>query len=202
MLHARAQHLRRHRRRPRGSVGTIVVHVAFDYRTLPFITSQSPYFERVPAQPGRGRRAKGAAAATSTSPIYGWGLSRSTPPAGRRGRSPTTLFERIYDPREPFWTRLAARRRHATTSTSPTIAAASTRSATRCSTLFDHLVHLAELTTLAGGGVRARADRHRALHARSRASARASAARCCARSAPASTASCFSRSCSRRSSRC
>ena len=50
----------------RPSVGTIVVHVVFDYRTLPFITSQSPVLRRVP--PDRtARRVEGPPASESNS---------------------------------------------------------------------------------------------------------------------------------------
>ena len=37
---------------PTRVAGSIVVHVAPDYRTLPFITSQSPYFEVFRSQGG------------------------------------------------------------------------------------------------------------------------------------------------------
>ena len=67
-------------------------------------------------------------------------------------------------------------------------------------TLFDRLVHLAELTTLAGAAyllvLLGTAGFTRVARER-----RASVVRCSGRSAPASTASCSWRSCSRRSSR-
>ena len=56
-------------------VGTIVVHVLlFDYRTLPFITSQNPYFEVFRPAEGAGPR-EGTTGSDVDVAIYGWGLS-------------------------------------------------------------------------------------------------------------------------------
>ena len=85
--------------------GSIVVHVAFDYRTLPFITSQSPYFEifrPVESGPARG----GAAGGDVEVSIYGWGR-RPIYTSGRAAWPLTdALFDRIYRSQEPFWTTL------------------------------------------------------------------------------------------------
>ena len=130
--------------------GTIVLHVVFDYRTLPFITSQSPYVElfrpsstSVPAEATAGDDVEIA--------IYGWGLQplyTSSPSAWPIGDE---LFDRLYRSREPFWT---------------VIQSGGTRYRVHFSndragifalgypilSVFDHFVHLAELTTLAGAG--------------------------------------------------
>jgi signal transduction histidine kinase len=132
------------------SSGTIVLHLAVDdYRTLPFITSQSPYFElfrpsvtqdsREPTPPNDVRVA-----------IYGWGLE----PVYASGVSawPITeaLFQRIYDPaRRPFWETIPLGRdtyRVYFTNDRAGIYAIGYP----MPTLFDHLVHLAEVSTLAG----------------------------------------------------
>ena len=173
----------------------------FDYRTLPFITSQNPVLRGRSGRPEPQPR-EGTAGGDVEVAIYGWGLQPIYTSGRSPGRSPTRCSRALYDSREPFWTDADARRRDATTSTSRTTASASTRSAIRRSTLFDHLVHLAELTTLGGAAFVLVLIGTAHVHARRARSARASAARCCARSAPASTASCSSRSCSRRSSRC
>jgi signal transduction histidine kinase len=131
-------------------VGTIVVHLLlFDYRTLPFMTSQNPYFEVFrPAEGGAPR--EGTTGSDVEVVIYGWALG----PIYTSGRAawPITdaLFARLYDPaRRPFWT---------------TAQSGDVRSRVYFSndrvfiyaigyptlTLFDHLVHLAELTTLSG----------------------------------------------------
>ncbi len=171
-----------------------------DYRTLLFISSQSPYFELFrPTEsraPGEGTPGSDVDVA-----IYGWGLhptlhvgtDRLVRSTMRSSSGSTTSRARRSGP--------ASREATATTrSTSRTTGSSSTRSATRRSRPFDHLVHLAELTTLAGVAF-VLVLIGTAVFTRVAGTAPASAARCCARSAPASTASCSSRSCSPPSSR-
>jgi signal transduction histidine kinase len=133
----------------RQPVGTIIVHVALDFRTLPFITSQSPYFELLrPSQPGAFRElSRGADLRVA---IYGWGLQ----PLYTSGLSAwpidADLFQRLYDPaRHPFWETIPLG--------DQTYHVYFTNDRSRIYaigypvlTLFDHLVHLAEVTTLAG----------------------------------------------------
>ena len=129
------------------TVGAIVVHVAVDYRTLPFITSQSPYIE-VFRPPDSGAPHEGTTATHVETVIYGWGLG----PIYMSGRVawPFTdeLFARIYKSREPFWTEVAHEGENYR------VYFANDRVGIfalgyRAPTLFDDLVHLAELTTLA-----------------------------------------------------
>jgi signal transduction histidine kinase len=130
------------------ALGTIVVHVVPDYRTLPFITSQSPYFEVFRLQDG-GARAEATTANDVEAVIYGWSLA----PIYTSGRTAwpisDELFERIYRSREPFWTVVeqAGRRYRVHVSNDRSGIYAVGYGAP---TLFDDLVHLAELTTLAG----------------------------------------------------
>jgi signal transduction histidine kinase len=132
---------------PAVPVGTIVVHVLFDYRTLPFITSQNPYFEVF--RPAGGAMAReGTTGSDVDVAIYGWSLdtiyssSRVTWPIS------DTLFSRVYDAaRRPFWTTIdsaGSRYRVYFSNDRVFIYAIGYRSLTA----FDHLVHLAELTTL------------------------------------------------------
>jgi signal transduction histidine kinase len=134
---------------PPEPVGTIVVHVLRDYRTLPFITSQNPYFEVFRPSEGGAPR-EGSTGSDVNVAIYGWSLS----PVFTSGRSawPITddLFARLYDPaRKPFWTtmRQSDGRYHVHFSNDRLFIYAI---GYRALTLFDHLVHLAELTTLSG----------------------------------------------------
>ncbi len=135
---------------PPEPVGTIVVHVLlFDYRTLPFITSQNPYFEVFRPAEGTAPQ-EGTTGSDVDVAIYGWGLS----PIYTSGRVawPITeaLFARIYDPaRRPFWAEVHAedRRYHVYFSNDRVFIYAIGYPAL---TTFDHLVHLAELTTLSG----------------------------------------------------
>ena len=130
-------------------VGTIVVHVMLDYRNLLFISSQSPYFELFRPTESRAP-GEGTAGSDVDVAIYGWGLR----PMYSSGRTAwpidDALFQRIYDKsRAPFWARVRG-----TDGTSEVyflndrffIYAIGYPALT----LFDHLVHLAELTTLAG----------------------------------------------------
>jgi signal transduction histidine kinase len=135
---------------PLEPVGTIVVHVlVFDFDTLPFITSQNPYFE-VFRPPDGGPAHEGTTGSNVDVVIYGWSLS----PVYMSGRAawPITddLFPRVYDAaRRPFWTtvRQGDSRYHVHFSNDRVFIYAI---GYRALTLFDHFVHLAELTTLAG----------------------------------------------------
>ena len=136
---------------PPRPVGTIVVHVlVFDYRTLPFITSQNPYFEVFrPVQ--RGAPREGTTGSEVEIAIYGWSLGAvyNSPHAAAWSIS-DTLFARIYDSlRQPFWTTVRTndgRYRVFFSNDRVFIYAIGYRVLTP----FDHLVHLAELTTLSG----------------------------------------------------
>jgi signal transduction histidine kinase len=126
-------------------LGTIVVHIVPDYRTLSFITSQSPYFEVF-------RSGEGAPAITGNEVnmvIYGWGLTPLYASGSIAWPITDELFARIYASREPFWTTigLGNARWHVFFSNDRSGIYAIGYQAL---TLFDRLVHLAELTTLAG----------------------------------------------------
>ncbi len=127
--------------------GTVILHVVFDFETLPFITSQNPYFEVFrandanPQEETPGSRVEVA--------IYGWGLQ----PLYTSGRSawPITddLFERLYRSRDPFWTEASAggvRHRVYFSNDRDRIFAIGYP----ILSWFDHFVHLAELTTFGG----------------------------------------------------
>jgi signal transduction histidine kinase len=132
---------------PQEPVGTIIVHVVPDYRTLPFITSQNPYFEVFRSAEG-GTPGEGTPGSDVDVVIYGWSLS----PIYTSGRAawPITddLFGRVYDSsRLPFWAtiRTGAARYQVYFSNDRVFIYAI---GYPMLTLFDHLVHLAELTTL------------------------------------------------------
>ena len=134
----------------RRSVGRIVLHLAVDdYRTLPFITSQSPYFELF--RPSQNEASREAAPGNDVHvAIYGWGLEPVYTSGLTAWPITETLFQRIYDPsRRPFW--------ETTTLSGTTYQVYYTNDRARIYaigypmlTLFDHLVHLAEVSTLAG----------------------------------------------------
>jgi signal transduction histidine kinase len=123
--------------------GTIIVHVMLDYRALPFISSQSPYFEVF-------RAAAGDAVAPPDIELvlYGWGLSPTYASGVGTWPIDDALFRRIYRSREPFWRTLDSgeRRSHVYIANDRAGIYAIGYPALG---LFDLLVHLAELATLA-----------------------------------------------------
>jgi signal transduction histidine kinase len=128
-------------------LGSIVLHIVHDYRTLPFITSQSPYFEVFRSQAGA--PAEGTRGSDVDIVIYGWGLTPLYAPDAAAWPITDDLFARIYSSREPFWTDLdrGNTRWHVHFSNDRNGIYALGYPAL---TLFDRFVHLAELTTLAG----------------------------------------------------
>jgi signal transduction histidine kinase len=135
---------------PPKPVGTIVVHALFfDYRTLPFITPQNPYFEAFRPIEGDAPR-EGTTGSEVDVAIYGWGLGAIYSSPHATWSIDDALFRRVYDPaRRPFWTTVRAgdgRYRVYFSNDRVFIYAIGYRALTP----FDHLVHLAELTTLSG----------------------------------------------------
>ena len=128
-------------------LGAIVVHVVPDYRTLPFITSQSPYFEVF--RSGAGAPGEGTTGNEIAVVIYGWGLTPLYASGAVAWPISEELFARIYRSRDPFWTSTGRgnSRWHVFVSNDRSGIYAIGYPAL---SLFDRLVHLAELTTLAG----------------------------------------------------
>jgi signal transduction histidine kinase len=131
-------------------IGTIMIHVVFDYRTLPFITSQRPYFEVF--RPGESRApGEGTPGGEVDIVIYGWGLRALYSSARTAWPITEELFARLYGSREPFWTEVprgGGRDRVFFSNDRNGIYALGYPLLTP----FHHFVHLAELTTVAGAG--------------------------------------------------
>ncbi len=127
--------------------GSIVLHIISDYRTLPFITSQSPYFEVFRTEGGAPR--EGTTGSDVEIVIYGWGLTPIYASGPVAWPITQDLFDRLYKSREPFWTELdrGETRWHVYFSNDQNGIYALGYPAL---TLFDRFVHLAELATLAG----------------------------------------------------
>ena len=108
------------------SVGAIVVHVMLDYDTLPFISSQSPYFEFF-------RDAEPAAAGGHAGPRRRAGHLRLGPSAdlhlghGRVAAGRASCSSAVQSSRQPFWTDVSSGTTRRTTCISPTTVTASTR---------------------------------------------------------------------------
>ena len=129
-------------------LGSVVVHVPLDYRSLPFIPSASPYYELL-----RGPATETLAPLRLESDIalaiYGWGLS----PIFTSGTGAWTidegLFDRIYASREPFWTMLRAGGRVSDVYISNDRSGIYAVGHRRLS-MFDHAVQLAEIVAILG----------------------------------------------------
>ena len=126
--------------------GTIILHAVFEYETLPFITSQNPYFEVFRSAETAREEPAGSNVEVA---IYGWGLR----PLYTSGRSawPLTdeLFQRLYRSRDPFWADAS------TGGIDHRVYFSNDRDRIFAIgypllSLFDHFVHLAEFTTFGG----------------------------------------------------
>ena len=128
-------------------VGAVVLHVMLDYSALRFISSQSPYFEFI-----RGLRPEtrlGTTGGDVELAVYGWGHLPVFTSGNRAWQLGDDIFARAYRSRDPFWTVIPRgdARDHAYVSNDragiyvvgyPVL------------TTFNHLVHLAEMTSLSG----------------------------------------------------
>jgi signal transduction histidine kinase len=129
-------------------LGSIVVHVVFDYRTLPFLSSQSAYVE-VFRQSGAGIEDTPTGNVDFT--VYGWGLTAIYTSGRSAWPLDESTFSRVYRTRQPFWTVLRK------DDTNYNVYFANDRLFIYAlgyarPDIFDHFVRLAELTTLAASG--------------------------------------------------
>ena len=82
-------------------VGSIIVRVMLDYRTLPFISSQSPYVEslrtnQAPSEAASGRDVEFV--------VYGWSRAPLFESETAVWTLPDAVFQKLVESREPFWT--------------------------------------------------------------------------------------------------
>jgi signal transduction histidine kinase len=127
-------------------VGAIAVSVVLDYRTLPFIESQSPYLEFL--QPER-RPVEGAFGRDVEFAVYGWSRVPTYASGTSVWQMPDAVFQRLVQSRDPFWTTLDRG------DTSFRVFFMSDRGAIYALgyptlTAFQHTINLAELMFLAG----------------------------------------------------
>jgi len=130
-------------------VATLVVRVVFDYRTLPFIRSQSAYFDAFSASGAN--PLEGPPAGEIEFTVYGWGLTAIYTSGQGAWPLDEATFARVYRSRQPFWTVLNKG------TTRFNVYFANDRQFIYAlgyviPGVFDHLVRLAELTTLAAVG--------------------------------------------------
>ena len=82
-------------------VGSIVVRVMLDYRTLPFISSQSPYLESL--RPNRQAPPEGVSGRDVEFAVYGWSRAPIFETGTRVWKIDDTVFQQLIASREPFW---------------------------------------------------------------------------------------------------
>jgi signal transduction histidine kinase len=85
-------------------VGSIVVRVMLDYRTLPFISSQSPYLESL--RPNRQVPPEGVSGRDVEFNVYGWSRAPIFESGTRVWTLTDSVFQRLVESRTPFWDRL------------------------------------------------------------------------------------------------
>ena len=127
--------------------GSIVVNVMLDYETLPFITARNPYNELI--RPADTLPPEGSVGRSVQFVVYGWGRGSLYSSSTRAFPLDEALLEVIAQSRRPFWTTMSDGERIYSTYIQndrvgiyvigfPVI------------TRIDHLINLAELTTLVG----------------------------------------------------
>ncbi|HEV8345736.1 MAG TPA: HAMP domain-containing sensor histidine kinase [Vicinamibacterales bacterium] len=84
--------------------GAIVVRAMLDYRTLPFISSQSPYLESL--RPNREARAEGIFGRDVEFVVYGWSRAPLFTSGTDVWTLPDRVFQRMVESRETFWDEL------------------------------------------------------------------------------------------------
>ena len=126
--------------------GSIVVNVMLDYETLPFITARNPYNELIRADT---LPPEGSVGRTVQFVVYGWGRGSLYSSAPRAWPLDDPLLNLIAQSRRPFWTTMSDGEQSYSTYIQndrggiyvigfPVI------------TRMDHLINLAELSTLVG----------------------------------------------------
>jgi signal transduction histidine kinase len=127
--------------------GSIVVNVMLDYETLPFITARNPYNELI--RPADTLTPEGSVGRAVQFVAYGWGRGSLYSSSDRAWPLDETLLALIAQSRSPFWTTMSDGEHEYSTYMQndrvgiyvigyPVI------------TRMDHLINLAELSTLVG----------------------------------------------------
>jgi signal transduction histidine kinase len=127
--------------------GSIVVNVMLDYETLPFIAPRNPYNELI--RPADTLPPEGAAGRSVQFVVYGWGRGSLYSSNARTFPLDDTLLGVIAQSRRPFWTTMSDGERDYSTyiqNDRAGIYVIGFPVVTRV----DHLINLAELTTLVG----------------------------------------------------
>ncbi len=82
--------------------GGLILHVMLDYSSLPFLSTQGPYYDLFRGQPEEGLRRQPTARGIDLV-VYGWGRSPIFSSDQRVWPLSDRVFDRAYRSREPFW---------------------------------------------------------------------------------------------------
>jgi nitrogen fixation/metabolism regulation signal transduction histidine kinase len=127
--------------------GSIVVNVMLDYETLPFITARNPYNELI--RPADTLAPEGSAGRSVQFVVYGWGRGSLYSSSPRAWPLDDTLLNVVAQSRRPFWTTMSdGERRYSTYIQNDRVGIYVI--GFPVTTRMDHLINLAELTTLVG----------------------------------------------------
>ncbi len=127
--------------------GSIVVNVMLDYETLPFITARNPYNDLI--RPADALPPEGSAGQSVEFIVYGWGRGSLYASNNRAFPLDDTLLGEIAQSRRPFWTTMSDGERDYSTYIQNDRAGIYVIGFPVVTRL-DHLINLAELTTLVG----------------------------------------------------
>jgi nitrogen fixation/metabolism regulation signal transduction histidine kinase len=129
--------------------GGIIVHVMLDYSSLPFLSTQGPYYDLLRGTAATaGAPTRGAPSRGIDLIVYGWGRTPTYSSGERVWDLPTAVFDRAYRSREPFWATQTRGTRVYDLHVSNDRTAIYVISVPRV-TPVEHLVHVAEVATLA-----------------------------------------------------
>jgi signal transduction histidine kinase len=129
--------------------GGIIVHVMLDYSSLPFLSTQGPYYDLLRGTASTsGAPTRGAPSRGIDLIVYGWGRTPTYSSGERVWDLPTAVFDRAYRSREPFWATQTRGTRVYDLHVSNDRTAIYVISVPRV-TPVEHLVHVAEVATLA-----------------------------------------------------
>ena len=127
--------------------GSIVVNVMLDYETLPFITARNPYNDLI--RPPDTLPAEGSVGRSVQFVVYGWGRGSLYSSTTRAWPLDEALLHVIAQSRRPFWTTMSdGERRYSTYIQNDRVGIYVI--GYPVVTRLDHLINLAELTTLVG----------------------------------------------------
>jgi signal transduction histidine kinase len=128
--------------------GGIILHVMLDYSSLPFLTTQGPYYDLFRGVGAEGTRRIPQSPRDTDLVVYGWGRTPIYSSGERAWALPDRVFDRAYQTRQAFWDTQTRGSRVYDLHVSNDRLAIYVVSIPRV-TPVEHLVHVAEVATLA-----------------------------------------------------